>query len=420
LNGPHDVNIAIERPFKMLAFNYSKLLKLSANQSIMSKNITVIGAGAFGSWTALYLQQLGAQVTLIDAWGPGHSRASSGGETRVIRSVYGTDQIYVELVAESYRQWANFQKGLDKKYYIKTGNLWIFSVPNDSYARESIPHIRDQGLSIEEWEIGETQKKYPQINLSDAQSIFYEREAGLLYAREACQAVTKAVVNKGGTYMQKAVTRLNREQDELTSLQLSDGTIHQADQYVFACGPWLGKLFPETLSEHLNISRQEIYYFGTPLGSRIFQAPEMPVWIDYGEKIFYGIPGDGSRGFKVADDTRGETIDPTFGDRGATIDKVKTAKDYLSHRFPQLKKAPLIESRVCQYTNSPDGHFVVDRHPKMNNLWLAGAGCGHAFKVSPAMGAYLAECVLGKRSLIPVFQLDRLNQLEKRITQFDR
>ena len=132
-----------------------------------------------------------------------------------------------------------------------------------------------------------------------------------------------------------------------------------------------------------------------------------PVWIDRGEQIFYGVPGNQWRGFKLADDTRGAPFDPTSGERVASAEGLRAAREYLGYRFPALKGSPLLESRVCQYENSPDQHLIVDRHPDAANVWLVGGGSGHGFKHGPALGELVAANVLGEKPAEPFFALAR-------------
>jgi glycine/D-amino acid oxidase-like deaminating enzyme len=182
----------------------------------------------------------------------------------------------------------------------------------------------------------------------------------------------------------------------------------EAHVFVFACGPWLGGLFPGLLREHIRPTRQEVFFFGTAAGDPRFLEGPMPVWIDAGDAAFYGIPGNEWRGFKVADDRRGPAFDPTSGDRTATAEGIRAARDYLEYRFPAMAGAPLIEARVCQYEDSPDHHFILDRHPEARNVWFAAGGSGHGYKMGPAVGEHMAELVLGMRPVNPFFALDRL------------
>ncbi len=133
----------------------------------------------------------------------------------------------------------------------------------------------------------------------------------------------------------------------------------------------------------------------------------MPVWADHATPFMYGIPGNEWRGFKVADDTRGPVIDPTTESRTPSPESLKIARDYIGYRFPGLKGAPLLESRVCQYEESPDEHFIIDRHPAAANVWLVGGGSGHGFKHGPAVGELVARLVHTDTAADEQFRLSR-------------
>src|SRR6185295_13336997 len=335
-------------------------------------HVAVIGAGAFGGWTALYLLRRGARVTLLDAWGPGNSRASSGGETRIIRGVYGADRIYVEWVARAFELWRQAEARWRRRLLQPTGGLWMFR-GDDGYVRDSIPHLEAAGLPIAEIDPAEACGLYPQINFEGVETVFLEEHTGYLLARQACQAVAEAVAAEGGEVRLAAAAQGLFHGAKMERLELSDGSVLAADLYVFACGPWLGSLFPEVIGERfLRVSRQEIFFFGIPPGDPRFQEGTCPIWFNLDEEVFYGIPGNEHRGFKVADDTRGEPFDPTAGERIPTPALLAKTRAFLAPRVPALAGAPLVESRVCQYENSPDGHLLVDRHPCADNVWLLG------------------------------------------------
>jgi glycine/D-amino acid oxidase-like deaminating enzyme len=370
------------------------------------RSIAVVGAGAFGGWTALSLVRRGARVTLLDAWGPGNSRASSGGETRVIRGTYGADRVYVQMVAQSLRLWRENEKRWGRRLYHRTGVLWMAG-KDDRYEKSSLPLLREAGLPFEELTSADAAKRYPQINFERVEWAILEKDAGYLTARLACEAVLDGFRAEGGEYRQVSVAPAEIQGGKLSGLRLSDGTKLLADAYVFACGPWLGKLFPEAIGNLIRPTRQEVFFFGTPDGDGRFFEEALPVWIDNGKPLFYGIPGNQWRGFKVADDARGPLFDPTSGERVASAEGLQAARDYLGFRFPALKGSPLLESRVCQYENSPDQHLILDRHPEAENVWLVGGGSGHGFKHGPALGELAAGNVLGEKPTEPFFSLSR-------------
>ncbi len=373
-------------------------------------HVVVIGAGAFGGWTALYLLRRGARVTLVDAWGPGNSRSSSGGETRIIRGTYGPIQPYTKMAARALQLWEEHETRWRRPLLHRTGVLWMATSADDQFERSSLPMLREAGIAYEELSGRELGKRWPQINVEDVRWAIYESEGGFLSARVACQAVVEGFVAEGGEYRQVAVVSRDLETGIRDGLTLSDGSKLMADQYVFACGPWLGKLFPQTIGNHIRPTKQDVFFFGTPAGDDRFSDTKLPVWADHRDRFVYGIPAADGRGFKVADDTRGIEFDPTFGERLVSQDGLKKIRDYVAFRFPAMKGAPLVATRVCQYENSPDHHLIIDRHPAADSIWLVGGGSGHGFKHGPALGEMLAECVMEHKDPDPLFRLARFGQ----------
>jgi sarcosine oxidase len=380
--------------------------------------VAVIGAGAFGGWTALHLQRLGAQVELIDAWGPGNTRSSSGGDTRVIRAVYGADRIYVELVKRAYPQWEQLAAATGEPLCVETGALWLVR-GEDAYVRSSAPILAELGFPLEQLTIEDAARRWPQIAFDGVQAAWLEHRAGALSARRACVAVQEAFVRGGGRVRVAHATPGAIINEAMAGVHFGDGSRIEAEAYVFACGPWLGRVFPGVIGDSVMPTRQEIFYFGTPAGSHRYQPAHFPIWLDFGERIFYGMPDLHGRGVKVADDTRGEPIDPSTLERTPSAESLARARHLLAERFPGLANAPLLSSEVCQYENSPDGHLIVDRHPEAANVWLAGGGSGHGFKLAPAVGELLARAIVADESLPEQFRLARLRSAASQ-TQFER
>ena len=352
------------------------------------------------------LRRRGAQVTLVDGWGPGNSRSSSGGETRVIRGVYGKSRVYTSMARRAFALWHENEARWKKMLYTRTGALWMVADSGD-FVRESIPFLREFGFAHEEIPTAEARRRYPQIDFAGIEWTLLEKEAGYLLARRSCADVVEGFLAEGGTFREAMAVPGEIAGGRLAGVALSDGTRLTADVYVFACGPWLPKLFPEVIGGRIEPTRQEVFYFGTPAGDARFSERHLPVWVET-PRFFYGIPGNERRGFKIADDARGDPFDPTSGDRTPSAGAIQAAREFLARRFPALAGAPLLESRVCQYENSPDQNFIVDRHPGAGNVWLVGGGSGHGFKHGPALGELVAGNVVGETPTEPTFALSRL------------
>jgi sarcosine oxidase len=337
-------------------------------------DVTVVGAGVFGAWTAWHLRRAGASVRLLEAWSPGHSRASSGGETRIIRMGYGADEIYTRMSMRSLQLWKEFGGGL----FHRTGMLWM-ARQDDPYSSDTRATFARTGTQFEIFDRAELARRFPQIHLDDARIYgIFEPESGVLMARRAVAAVVAAAVSCGVEYEVRQVRP-----------PVGEGTI------IFACGAWLPKLFPEVLGGRIFPTRQEVFFFAPPAGDARFADGALPAWIDFTDpRGPYGIPDIEGRGFKLALDRHGPAFDPDLGDRRPSADGLREARVFLAERFPTLADAPLTESRVCQYENTSNGDLLIDRHPEFQNVWLVGGGSGHGFKHGPAVGEYVAKHVL--------------------------
>lgn len=376
-------------------------------------HVAVIGAGAFGGWTALFLRRLGHRVTLVDAWGPGNSRSSSGGETRIIRAIYGDDFISVRMAARSLTLWKENQARWQTQLYIQTGALFL-GPKDDPYLADSKAALITEGIAVEELSPVEIGRRYPHLDLSGFDNSLlpvntglFEHEAGVLFARQNCRMVVRGFVEEGGEYKQTSARPLPTANGG-PSVTLHSGETLRADVYVFACGAWLPQIFPEVLGNLIHPTRQDVLFVGTPPGSTCFSASELPCWVDRTSKLtFYGIPDIEHRGFKIAADLRGPAFDPNCDDRAFDSSIWRAAQMYLSRRFPALADAPLLETRVCQYENSADVAFIIDQHPTTENVWLVGGGSGHGYKHGPAIGELVAGLVTGTQAVRPEFGLAR-------------
>jgi glycine/D-amino acid oxidase-like deaminating enzyme len=309
------------------------------------------------------------------------------------------------MAARALTLWREWDRATGGQFYTQTGVLWLTG-DDDSYARQSLHAMREIGLECDELPLSVAAQRWPHISFEGITKVFFELEGGYLLARRACDAVSRELIKAGGTYRQATVTAV-RSEGGRPDVRLNDGSRLDADRYVFACGPWLGSVFPDVIGGLVRSTRQEVFYFGTPAGDERFLESRLPVWIDMSDRFIYGIPGNLHRGFKVADDARGAEFDPTTGSRMPSREGERALRAFVSRRFPALMDAPVLGTEVCQYENSPDGHFIVDRHPAMPDVWIAGGGSGHGFKMGPALGEILARQVLEDALPDPFFALAR-------------
>ncbi len=371
--------------------------------------VIVVGAGAFGGWTALSLRRRGAEVTLIDAWGPGHVRASSGGPTRVLRLAY-PDPAPLRSARRARDLWIAEEARSSRRLFQPTGLLWMTQEFQD-VEQAILTHFKAESVPFERLDRDQVARAYPQVRSDDLAGAILEPGAGYLLAAEACRVVAEAIHREGGTILRAWAEPGTVRDGRLIELRLSDGSTLEADAFVFAGGPWLPKLFPDLLEDRMIVTRQETFTFGTSPRDTAYTSDRMPIWAWHGDRFWYGIPGDGPvGGFKVADDTRGPDFDPTDGSRLPTSEGLASARSFVADRFPGLADAPLIEARVCQYTNTPDGRFLADRPPGLDNLWILGGGSGHGFKHGPTVGEDMARVVLDGADPDQLGALQPINQ----------
>jgi sarcosine oxidase len=374
-------------------------------------DVAVIGAGVFGAWTAWQLAHRGKRVVLVDAYGPANARASSAGETRIIRMGYGADELYTKWSQRSLAQWKELFAATGRPLFVETGVLWLAG-KDDSRLRQTIATLKRCEVPVEEMDRAALEKRYPQICFEEVTRGIFETTSGVLMARRAVAAVVQDAVRRGVEY-RTAQTVTPHGAGRLDSLSCGGDERIAAGQFVFACGAWLGKLFPETLGPRIFPSRQEVFFFGVPAGDTRFAPAAMPTWL-FQEDLFYGMPDIEERGLKIAYDGHGVPVDPDTQPRIVTVEETKRASKYVARRFPALRGAPIVETRVCQYENTSSGDFLIDRHPGMENVWFAGGGSGHGFKHGPAVGEYIAGQLIDGAPAEKRFSLATKETVQKR------
>ena len=369
-------------------------------------DVVVVGAGVFGAWTAHHLRAAGARVSLIDAYGAAHPRSSSGDHSRILRCGYGADEIYARMAWRSRQQWLELErrhgvKG-ERRIWHPCGVLWI-AAAGDPYAAATRKTLQRCALPFEVLDDHGLRERVPHLNADDLTDVMLEPECGALSARRAVRLLVTEL-SQGGVAIVHGRVQTPHPGRVVAAVQLGDGSRVTGERFVFACGAWLPAIFPDILAGRIRPTRQTVVYFGSPSGSDLFKPTRTPAWVDFPAGI-YGVPDLDDRGLKVGIDEHGPPIDPDSDDRIADRASIARARGWLSHRFPAMREAPVIEARVCQYENTSTGDFLIDRHPIHDNVWIVGGGSGHGFKHGPAVGEYAAKMVLTGEAPEPRFTL---------------
>jgi sarcosine oxidase len=362
-----------------------------------SPDIVVVGAGAFGGWTALYLQRLGARVTLVDQYGAGNSRASSGDETRGVRTAYGEREQWTWWASEAVRRWVRFDeefgRELKLRLFFQSGDL-ICRSGMEPFLEQTLATWRKLGVRHDVLTGDEARYRFPQMKLDDIDVALYEHDAGVVRARRACEAVAEVFRQEGGTIITARAECGPPSGDRVAAITLAPGGTLNADTFVFACGPWLWKVFPDALGNRMRTPLGYVYYFGTPVGDERFTFPNMPSYNFSGVTGWPALAPD-NRGFRVRTGG-GPHSDPDTVERWIDPEHFARPRSVLAARFPSLADAPLLETRACHYEISVSRNFIVDRLPGRSNVWVAGCGNAEGFKMGPVVGEYVASRVLGR------------------------
>jgi sarcosine oxidase len=356
-------------------------------------DLVVVGAGTMGAWTALRAVRAGRSVTLLDAYGAGNSRASSGDETRIIRSSHGEDTFYARWSRASREAWIVLGLAIGEPIFVEAGALW-FARREDGFESASFAALAGLGIPVERLTPAEVAARWPGISVDDLAFAVFEPEGGLLLARRGVAATAERAVTEGVAFELAAAQPGRAEGDRLVDVVDPSGRRWPGDQFVFACGPWLPKVFPDVVGDAIRVTKQDLHYLGPAPGDARWDAPGFPSWVDY-DSAFYGIGSVDGRGVKIATDSYGGPWDPDSGERVVAPESIDAVRAYCRGRFPSLAEAPVVETRVCQYETTSDSHFLIDRIPGLSNAWLAGGGSGHGFKHGPAIGQYVVSLLDG-------------------------
>lgn len=373
----------------------------TAGGSTLTADVAVVGAGVFGGWTALRLRELGHSVVLIDQYGPGNSKSSSGGEVRGMRAAYGDREYYTRWAIAAMEQWKIREAEFGTKLYFESGVLGVSRAQPPATVTAIFDRLK---FPYEILSRDELARRWPQIATENVPDVvgFYQPRGGTIKAHAACVAVASSFEKKGGRFVLAKAAIAPGSKARLQSLTLSSGQTVSAGTFVFAAGPWLLKMFPELLDRKLKVARSGHGMIGVPAErSHEFSYPNLPNT----NAMLPNVDGLGLAVMMVVGTT---PVDPDTHDRVPTEDVKTEVLTRAAQWFPALKGQPFINAHVCQLDSTVDNNFIVDPHPGFDNVWLAGGGSDHSFKFGPVTGDYVAHRVVGsdrQPELAPTFTI---------------
>ena len=355
-------------------------------------SVVIVGAGTFGASLAWWLAREGARVTLVDQFEPGDRRATSGGETRLIRCGHGADPGYTASARRARTLWRELEAESGADVLIECGLVW-FARRRDGWEAASEQTLRAQGIPVERLSVEEGARLFPSFRGDDLEFLLHEPEAGVLRAQLAVRTlVARAQAHGARVIRGRATARGRRRSGPVGPTAAGDGGERlEADAVVWACGGWLPELFGGLVT--LATTRQDLFFLdgGEPW-------TRAPGWVDYDGAV-YGTGDLDGLGVKGAPDLEGPPLAPDAELPEADPANERWLRDYCARRFPALADAPLKSSTTCRYELSPDSHFVAAPHPEHPTVWLLGGGSGHGFKHGPAMAERMAAALRGGEAL---------------------
>ena len=367
-------------------------------------DVIVIGVGGMGSAACYHLARRGVRVLGLEQFNIPHENGSSHGHTRMIRTAYYEHPDYVPLLRRSFQLWKQLEDEALTKILHVTGGLYLGKSDGQVIAG-SLRSCETHGLSYEILQRHELASQYPQFHVPDDFVGLYEYQAGFLVPELAVSAHVDLAMRYGAE-IHGNEPLLSWTSDGAGVTVTTTKQTYAADKLIFTAGAWTMKIIRD-LGVPLIVTRQVMGWV-QPNRRDYFQLGVLPVWAidpplnDAPGTLYYGFPLlPDHPGLKIAHHAPGPVADPE------TLDRTPRREDEQSFRPPLQKflpdaDGPLLSMKICMYTNSPDHHFIVDRHPRFERVSLACGFSGHGFKFCPVIGQSLADLAMYDRSDLPI------------------
>jgi sarcosine oxidase len=366
----------------------------------------VLGLGGWGSAAAYWLsKRAGARVLGLEQFELGHVRGESQDHSRIIRLSYHTPE-YVELAKHAYRAWAEVEADAGEQLVLRTGGLDFAplksAIPLSNYSGS----MDAAGVPYEHLDGAEIRRRWPQFTVGDEIHGLYQPESGIAMAARGNAAHLRMAQAHGATLRDHApVERLRAVDGEIEVA--AGGAVYRCRRLVIAAGAWSnGALTHLRMHLPLRVTKEQVTYFATPHRAE-FQPDRFPVWIWMDDPCFYGFPIFGEPGTKAGQDAGGQEVSAetrTFEPDQAAL---RRTMEFLERYIPR-SLGPIIYTKTCLYTLTPDRDFVIDRLPDHPNV-VIGIGGGHGYKFASLIGRILSELAIDGRTErnIEPFRIER-------------
>lgn len=367
-------------------------------------DVIVIGLGGMGSAAAYHLAARGQRVLGLERFTPAHDRGSSHGGSRIIRQSYFEDPAYVPLLLRAYELWDKLAADSAREVYRMTGGLFI-GPPDCLTVAGSLRASQEWDLPHEMLDAAEIAARYPTFTPTPGHVALYEAKAGFARPEMTVQAHLDLAAQAGATLQFGEVVTDWSETPGGVEVTTTAGT-YTAGQLVICPGAWAPQLLAQ-FGIPITVERQVLYWLD-PIGGTAPFA-EHPIFIAENEAAqqVYGFPAiDGpSGGVKVAYFRKGVECTPETIDRTVHDQEIREMRDDVARLLPALD-GPCLHTATCMYSNTPDQHFVIARHPDCANVTIACGFSGHGFKFVPVVGEILADLAITGATEHPIALFD--------------
>jgi sarcosine oxidase len=373
----------------------------------MVYDVIVIGCGGVGSAALYDLAARGARVLGIDQFPPGHDRGSSHGQTRVIRQAYFEHPDYVPLLKRAYELWSELEHRQSQRLYHECGVLEI-GPPDGEVIPGVLRSARAHDLVVEELTPLDVQQRFPGFQVPEGFAAVLEKHGGFLRVEDCVLAHVQQAERQGAELsVAETVTGWRTTSDGV--MVETAGQRYQARSLVVTAGAWAAGLLADVDVE-LKVLRKHLHWYGNR-DPRYREQDGCPVFFyELPEGLFYGFPQIDDLGVKVAEHSGGEVVtDPSRLDRAMDPEEALRSERFMEAHLPGVQ-GPRTRHETCMYTMSPDGHFLVDRHPRWPNVCFAAGLSGHGFKFASVLGELLADLALQQAPQVP-YEFLRIGRL---------
>jgi sarcosine oxidase/N-methyl-L-tryptophan oxidase len=358
----------------------------------MHYDAVIIGAGTAGMSTGYFLSALGKKAALIDAFDPPHSEGSHHGDTRIIRHAYGEGENYVAMSLRAGELWTDLEKQSNKKIFYNTGVLNV-GTRGSSFIQNVINSAEKFTLPIKVMKAKEVNSKWQGFQLNDKLIGCFEKSSGVLLSEAAIRAYRELAMENGAKLYSNSKVEQIEVSDEQVEVSFNNQKI-TGDKLVITAGKGTNNVL-SLLDIELPLTPTRKTFSWFDANEDIYHSSVFPAWTyDDGEKTYYGFPSIENAGIKLGRHDGGlpvETGSPLKEFGTYTEDKMDAVNFVKEHFAEQMK---LKQGKVCTYTNTPDGHFIIDRLPNYKNVIVACGFSGHGFKFGSVFGEILSQMVV--------------------------